>query len=493
MIIHDFSSPDKTGVPYWGRIMKKFLVFILIFAMVFSLQALPAGAQEDTASQPSSHGLQAQVPVGGSSKLLDTAGSVLLYELNTDTLVYAYNADKRINPTGMVKLLTVLVALEQGNLDDVVIVRRNTLDTVAIGAVSANLKANEQITLRDLIYCVMVSSANDAAAVIAAHIGGNQAGFVEKLNQKAQELGCQDSYFANAHGLNHPDQYSTARDLAIITEAALKNELFAQMFSTITYTVPATNLSAERKLTTTNHMMNEAYLYSEYDSRVTGGKPAAATTTDRSMICIAESGNKRYLCVVMNVKGEVSADGLSVVRYGIFQETKALLNFGFQKMQVVQLVDDSQVLYQYAVDGGRNDVLLRSAADISSVLPMQYDPQLLRYSHAMDDGALKAPVTRGQKLGTLQIYYGDLLIGSCGLLAINDVLPHGEGIQSADRLDVQKQDTDGGLDPYFVLALLAGGAVLVIAGVIWIIVRLVRTADIRRMQRKRARNRKRSK
>ena len=135
------------------------------------------------------------------SVMIAMSQAVVAYELNTDTLLYTWNADQRINPTGTVKLLTCLIVLEEANLDDMVTVYRSTLDTIAWGAVSAGLKAGEVVPMMDLLKCVMVASANDAAAVMAAHVSGNQKTFVERMNQKAAELGCTDSNFTNVHGL----------------------------------------------------------------------------------------------------------------------------------------------------------------------------------------------------------------------------------------------------------------------------------------------------
>ena len=130
--------------------MKKILAFCLIFTILLAL--LPAvTATEGENVTSGCHVLLAQMPIGGTQKKLDTAGSVILYEMNTETMVYAYQPDKKVNPTGMVKLLTALVAIEQGNLDDMVTVYRSTLDTVAIGAVSAGLKAGEQLTMEELV------------------------------------------------------------------------------------------------------------------------------------------------------------------------------------------------------------------------------------------------------------------------------------------------------------------------------------------------------
>lgn len=463
------------------------ICIILAFCLLMGSIALPVSAANEGVS---CHTLQADVALDGSVKKLETAKAVILYELNTDTMVYSYNADKRINPTGLVKLLTVLVALENGNPDEMVKVHQSTLNTVAVGAVSAKLKSGEEISLRDLMHCVMVSSANDACAVIAAHIGGDQAGFVEMMNAKAKELGCTASYFTNAHGLTDENQYSTARDLAIITKAALENPAFREMFGMTAYTVEATNKSDARNLKTTNNMMRENM--ANFDPRVTGGKPAAATTTDRSMICTAQVGTANYLCVVMNTKGEVTEDGLSIVRYGIFEEMSALLNYAQSGFEIRQILDDSQAMYQYAVFGGENSVILRPSRDVSVVLPKDCDAEKLGFTNLVDSGALSAPVVMGQRMGTLTISYGNLIVGSCDLLAMNGVAPMDSTISDAQRLDVDRGETESiwkQLLSYAAFILL--GVIVLILLIKWLI-RWIRNAKIRKEQRTKARKRKRS-
>lgn len=438
----------------------------------------------------SCHTLQADVALDSSGKKLETAKAVILYELNTDTLVYGYNADKLVNPTGLVKLLTVLVALENSNLKEIVKVHQSTLNTVAVGSVSAKLKAGEEISMGDLLQCIMVASANDACAVVAAHIGGDQAGFVEMMNAKARELGCTSSHFTNAHGLTDENQYSTARDLAIITKAALENPTFREMFGLTAYTVPATNKSDARNLKTTNNMMRDNL--ANYDPRVTGGKPAAATTTDRSMICTAQVGTANYLCVVMNTKGEVTEDGLAIVRYGIFEEMSALLNYAQDGFEVRQILDDSQAMYQYDVIGGENSVVLRPSRDVSVVLPKDCDAQKLGFTHHVDASNLSTPVSMGQKMGSLTISYGNLIMGTCDLLAMNAVSASDTVITDAERLEVDRQQEDDlwkQLLSYAAFILL--GIIILIILINWV-VRWIRNAKIRKEQRRKARKRKRS-
>lgn len=469
--------------------MKKIPLICLILAFCIGLSYLPAAAS-DVSVESGCKTLHAEKSLDGSEKKLETADAVILYELNTDTLVYSYNADARINPTGMVKLLTALIAIEQGDLDGVITVKRSTLDTVAIGAVSAGLKAGEQLTLRDLLYCVMVSSANDAAAVIADHLAGSQSAFVDMLNEKATQLGCTGSNFANAHGLAHENQYSTARDLAIIVEAALENPLFTEMFGAVQYTVEATNKADTRKLTTTNYMLRDSSAY--YDARVIGGKPAAASTTDRSIICTASVGNTRFLCVVMSVDAQVSEDGLSVTRFGIYEELTVLLDYAFNRFQARQIIDSSQALYQYAVSGGENDVVVRPSKDIYTVLPIGVKSDELIFENIVEAQLLSAPISAGDKLGTLQIRYKSIVIGQCDLLAMHAVAQQSPPQLITDRLDVPVEEENTQWKTILIWVLTGIGVLLVMAVLVLVIIRAVRSARIRRNQRRRARNRKRS-
>lgn len=473
--------------------MKKiaFIALILAVALLlfpFHAEAVELNSPAVTQGCRSVHG---QIPLGTSDRLAETADAAMLYELNTDTLVHGWNLDGRIDPSGMVKLLTALVALEQGNLEDEVTVKRSTLNTVTIGSVSANLQAGEVMKLRDLLYCIMVASANDAAAVVAEHIAGSQTDFVALMNAKAQELGCTGSNFANVHGLSGTEQYTTARDLAIITEAALENELFTEMFCAEEYTIPATNKWQERRLLTTNYMMSDTYTGKYLDSRLTGGKTAAASLTDRSLICTAEVGTSRYLCIVMSAEAEVSDDGFVVLRYGSFEETAALLDYGFQNFSVRQIVHKQQSFAQYSVAGGENDVTVKASDEMYTVLPNDFLLEDLEFIASMDSNLLNAPIAANDVLGSLQIRYGNLILGQCDLIAMYGVAEKDSVISNAEILqqpEPEKFDYKGLL----IRVGLILAAMLLLAAVVLLIIRLVRSIRVRRQHIRRMRNRRRS-
>lgn len=457
----------------------KFLrrICLLLTLTLLAGTIIPVSAQ----SAPVSSGcvtLDAQSPMNGSEQLLDTAKAAVLYELGSDTLVYAWNPDAQVDPSGMNKLMTALLALEKGDPDAVVTVTRSAVNSVAIGSVSAGLKAGEEITLRDLLYCMMVGSANDAAAVIAEHIGLTQENFVDMMNQRAQELGCRNSYFMNANGLPQDGQYTTARDLAKITEVALENELFCQLFRAVNYTVPATNKVKERNVVTTNYLMSKETVKTQYDSRVTGGKTGALSTTDRSLICTAEYGGKEYLAVVMSAKGTVTEDGLSVKTFGSFEETRVLLDYGFNQYTVRQVLQAGQVMDQFSVSDGENAVAVAPVRDLNACLPVTIAPEDVTFRCSASESGIAAPVQKGQIVGTVEAWYHDICVGSTELVALHDVYKAGEHMTAltpeAERV------TDQQVRNWLIIGGIALFALVAVVGIVLLVLWLVRQHQLNR-------------
>ncbi len=453
--------------------MKKYtIIFILLLYLVAQIPVAAFGIS----SSEGCHSLYAEHMLAAGQKYGGSATAAILYERNTQTLVFAHHPDKSINPTGLVKLLTALIVLEEGNLDDVVTVKRSTLNSVGVGAVSAGLKAGEEISLRDLLYCVMISSANDAAAVMAEHVAGSQEAFVHKMNARAATLGCVNTRFTNVHGLKDERQYSTARDLAIILDEALKNQQFAMYFGINSQILAATNMSQSRKLTTTNYMMDPSSKY--YDSRVTGGKPAAATSSDRSMACVAKDGDCEYLVVVISAKAKMS--GNAITRYTNFDEASSLLDMGFERYCIQQVLGTEQPYSMYPVSGGKNHVVVGPDADVYALLPIEFDNNLLRLQDTRREEALIAPLQKGTVVGSLQIYYDSIYIGQVDVLARHDVELLDADIADDPVDDVTNQNRFAPVLKWMI-SILVGAVVSVIAG--WLILRRKK-----RIQKSKAKN-----
>ena len=183
--------------------MKKIRILSLVLSLllVVSAMALPAQAAAiDHSVQNGCHSVDASLQLSEEGKLVETSKAVIIYDLISDTMIYTWNPDAKIYPASMVKLMTALLALENAELTDRVAVTKRALSYVEIGSVSAGLVAGEELSLEDLLNCMMAASANDAATVIAEYIGGTQETFIKMMNQRAAELGCTGTNYANAHG-----------------------------------------------------------------------------------------------------------------------------------------------------------------------------------------------------------------------------------------------------------------------------------------------------
>lgn len=402
--------------------MKKMQLFslFLTIALAISLLSIPVSAAETNPAVTSGcHSLDAAMTLSNEEKLAATAKAVVLYELNSGTMLYTWNPDAKIYPTSMVKMMTVLVALENGILDEMVTVTRQMLQQVPIGILGADLKREEEISLKDLLYCTMVASATDASVVVAEHIGGSVGGFLLMMNEKAAELGCQNTNYSNVHGLHDENTYTTARDIARITAAALENEVFREIFCTAEYTLAATNKHEERKITTTNNMMN-SQKSKYYDKRVTGGKTGSTDEGGRCLTLTAEYEGMEILCVLMGATPTLAANG-SIEVYGSFEESKEMLDYAFKNFEYRQVFFDGQSLAQYPVEGGASHVVTQAAASISTIMPTDVDTSQLKWAYELQNSVISAPVIKGQMLGAVQVWYGTKCLAQTEMLAMHAV------------------------------------------------------------------------
>lgn len=385
----------------------------------------------DTVAINTCHTFDATSTLLGSQKLFDNAKAAILYEATSETLMYTMNPDERMYPASLVKIMTALIAVEKGALSDSVIVTESAISSLPIDAVSADLVADEQISLEDLLYCLLVGSANDAAVVIAEHISGSQNAFVQLMNQYAQELGCTGTQFTNAHGLHNADQYTTARDAARILDAAMKNEVFRSIFTAVKHTVPATNKSEERNLGSNNSLMDTtSKLY--YDPRVIGGRTGVTEDGRRCIAVAAENNGMLLISVVLGSETTYQEDGYSAISVGGYHETTTLLDAGFNGYKSAQILFANQALKQCDVVNGSSDVILGSQVSVSAVLPENVTAAdlSLRYSEL----ELHAPVAAGQKVSSVQVWHGNMCVAEADLYALNSV-------ESTDSVKIT-QDTE---------------------------------------------------
>lgn len=426
--------------------MKKYRVLsiLLTILLLLSLLALPAGAQEaetQTETPTETAPAWADDPAGYRENLISGAPeyeagceTALLLELNSGIVVYAKNAENTVYPASLTKIMTCMVAVEYAgkDLDKLVTVSETALEGIAEAGGDVRLQAGERMTLRDLLYYLMVNSTNEAGNVIAEYVAGDIPSFVNLMNKTAQELGCTGTHFANTHGLHDPNHYTTARDLSVITRKALSYELFREICNTSQYTVPPTNLSDAKKLTTTNYLIlndGNRYLadngnyYTYYRSDAFGVKTGYTSAAGRCVISRASDGNMDLLCVIMGAKTRMMEDGS--VRYDNFVEAKKLFNYGFDnfayaKVAVAGIEPMFQVNVNYAKD--KRGVVLIPSTDVNCLLPKEYDKNLVTTRYELTDpSGLTAPLEQGQKVGTLYVSYDGTRVGSAELETLTAV------------------------------------------------------------------------
>lgn len=368
--------------------------------------------------------MDAQVPLGGDSRMLDTAVSAFVYERNTGTLIYAYNPDLKMQPGTFTKLVAAIVALENGNLDDVVTVNSMSYKGIPPGAVTAKpyLKEGEELTLRDLLHLMILTWANDATVTVAEHIGGTQENFVKMMNDWIKRAGCTDTTFLNCHGLGSTEQRTTARDLARIVEEATKNADFRELFGANKYTVPATNKTeASRDLKALNYLKEETYMPNLVYKGVTGGIAHYSEVSGASLVCTVEKNNMSYTVVVLGCTRTFKANGWSVESYGNYEEAWDLMDYAFQNYKHCRVLHDGQSMTQFPVAGGENQVVAQTHASNDAILPInaKLDNLILKYTVA--DGGLTAPIEKDEKIGNLQVWYRNSCIADADLYAMSSV------------------------------------------------------------------------
>ena len=385
-------------------IMKKHRIpaLILVLAVLCSLLCLPAAAAEAD--------LQLQCK---SAILMDADYGQVLYEQQ------AYEKAFHASMTIVMTALLTLEAIEDGTIS------AETMVTVSDYAArkdfanesTANLLSGEQMSVIDLLYCLMLPSANDAAKALAEHIGGSADSFAEKMNQRAEELGCRNTHFLNPNGLHDENHYSCAYDIALMFRQAMSHELFLKIIGTAEYTTAATNLSGERILYNTNGLISNLYYSGYVYEKCIGGKTGTTSSAGKCLVSAAHNGEYPIISVIMGADLITAEDGSS--RQGQFVESTRLFEYGFQNFRPVTLSRPDEVVASVAValseDG--TDVGLIPQGSISLVLPYTVTEETIQTQITLTEESVTAPVEEGQVMGTLRFYQGDETFGELELVA----------------------------------------------------------------------------
>lgn len=232
------------------------------------------------------------------------ATAAALFDVNNANIIYAKNIHERLAPASLTKVLTAVVALEEGNLDDIIAVTKDVRITES-GATLCGLKEGDTLTLNQALHALLINSANDAANAIAIHLGGSLEGFAELMNEKAKELGATNSHFVNPHGLSDDNHYTTAYDLYLIFNKAIEYELFREIIHMERYSTVYKDSSGKDK--ELNFSTTNLFLRNDYKSpdkvTVIGGKTGTTLAAGSCLIILSKdaSGNP-YISVILRSK-----------------------------------------------------------------------------------------------------------------------------------------------------------------------------------------------
>lgn len=415
--------------------MKKTLCFFMIFSLLVGALPVLATTEEtiaemqdeviDASVTEGCHTIDAQRGFLGERQLVTNCTAAFLYEYTSDTLMYSWNGDMRIIPASLVKILTAMIAIDQCDLQDKVTVNTSSFSTLPYDAAMIRgpmLADGEIFTLEDMLNLMLLYSGNDAAIVIAEHVSGSQAAFVEEMNRYAQELGCKETNFTNVHGMHDSNQYSTCRDLARIVKKAMEYEGFRKIFGAIYYTVPATNKNENiRSLTTQNFHLTSDSNETYYDGRVTGGRTGVGLNDERCIASTASKDGLDMICIIIGAKTVYDEYGYDVYSMGGYKEVSNLLDYGFDGFKAVQVLHDGQILKQMEVENGECDLTVGSKKGVYTIVPKDVYLEDLNLVYSDTSVSRSAPIEKDQFISTVRVYYGNLCLAEAELYAMNSV------------------------------------------------------------------------
>lgn len=343
---------------------------VIIFCAVLAVFSVHASAEPD---------------IGGSAK------SAVLMEAGSREIVFERDAHTPMPMASTTKIMTALVAIENGDLEKTV-----SVSDTAIGVEGSSiyLKSGEKLTLEELLYAVLLESANDAATAVAVEIGGSVERFAEMMNEKATELGLEATHFTNPHGLDDEDHYTTAADLAKIAAAALENETFSKIVSTYKATIPGSEYSRV--------LINHNRLLKTYDGAI-GVKTGFTKRCGRCLVSAAERDGVRLIAVTLAAPDD-------------WRDHSAMLDYGFTLFESCDICDEDGLSFDIPCLGGDNDtVRVKGDGAIRVTLPkgttVTSALEIRRF--------VWAPVKTGDYMGKIKYFADGKEIASLDLYAQN--------------------------------------------------------------------------
>ncbi len=325
------------------------------------------------------------------------AKSAILIEATTGKVLYSKNAEELRYPASTTKIMSLIVGLEDGKLDDVITVSNHAASTEGS---SLSLAPGENIKMIDLLYGIMLISGNDATVALAEHIAGSVEKFSQRMTEKAHAIGAKDTHFTNSSGLPDPNHYTTAHDLARIAAYGYKNPLFAEIVNTKHKIIPWPGKEYNRELFNENRML---WLYE-------GGNGVKTGYTDAAGRCLVSGAKQKDIQLIAVV---LDSDTM-------WDDSIALLNYGFPQVTPEKIIQQNDILKTIRVANGKASQV-KLVTNTAVIVPVS-EEDIGEFTTVVDTPSkLEAPVLKGQKAGVLRVLYKDKEITTVDLVTDADI------------------------------------------------------------------------
>lgn len=324
-----------------------------------------------------------------------SAKAMCVIDKDSKRILFSKNGNQQLPMASTTKIVTAITVINNcSNLDEYIQVAD---ESIGVSGTSIYLRKGETIKIKDLLYGLMLRSGNDAATALACHVGGSVKGFADKMNDLAQNVGANNSHFANPHGLDNPEHYTTAYDLALITSYALNNPIFKEIVSTKNYIIPETNVSEKRYLTNKNRLLSSL-------EGCCGVKTGFTNKAGRCLVSACERNDMTAVCVVLNCGP-------------MFEESSELLNQSLTNYKNLKIIDKNKEIFnEYIIDEKEGRLYLYTDEDFYYPLLDSEHKNLKLLCNVKLDNAEK-----GDEVGEIQIFFNECLLKTLKLYTMNKI------------------------------------------------------------------------
>lgn len=388
--------------------MKKFLSYILSVFMLVTFVGQAFGGWQTDVSAATKKSLPKAPSIIGES--------AILIEPTTGTIIYEKDPHKKMYPASITKIMTALLAIENCKMKDTVVYSKKNLDSLTAEDSNIQCQVGEKMSVKDCLYALMLSSANETATALAEHIAGSSEAFAKLMNERAKQAGATDTHFANPNGLHDDNHYVTAYDMSMIMKAAIQYPVFLDVIHTTEYTIPANNKRTEPFQSYQRHKMiftTSPY----YDADVIGGKTGYTDQAGKTLVTYAKRGNVSLISVVMKSNGDQ-----------VFDDTKKLLDYGFDNFNYENVSEnDSRFNFDTSNDfiSPFSDTISNITVDKNASILI---PKGISFSDLDTDVSFN--LTDGS-FATITYKYGDMVLGTANI----------NYIQSKDNDETKAEET----------------------------------------------------